>query len=500
MLKRNSKREFFVVLGFFLVVVMALSNGFVMRIYAQEQRVEIYREIEPIGEVIDIVLREYVRDVDMQEIVEGALGGMMGSLDKNSAFVSAEELEMLREETKGEFEGIGVSIKQDEDGKIMVFMPILGSPAAGAGIKPYDIIVAIDGKSTEGMNTSDAADLIRGRRGSYVTLTLLREPAPDAPEGTKSEPFDVKVQRARIPLDSIKESQMLKNDVGYIRISSFSDTTAKDLDKYLNELKPQNMKALILDLRWNAGGLLSASKEVCELFLPPESLVTYTKGRPREDGSPSKDDMRLFTGREPALPAGLPVVILANAETASAAEIVTGALQYYQRAIVVGEKTFGKGSVQTIIPLPRPPNSGLRLTTALYYTPADVTIDHQGILPDVEVEMDRDQELELAKQMYASFERNIENQYRQNHGSMTPGYEVTEETVEDLPLARAIELLAETSTWDELIKKYHRDVHETQVASEFNTVNDPMRKNGAKDKPEGEAEGEAEGEEAAPVQ
>lgn len=498
MLKRNSKREFFVVLGFFLVVVMALSNGFVMRIYAQEQRVEIYREIEPIGEVIDIVLREYVRDVDMKDVVEGALRGMMGSLDKNSAYVSAEELELLREETKGEFEGIGVSIKQDEEGKIMVFMPILGSPAAQAGIRPYDIILAIDGKSTEGMNTSDAADLIRGRRGSYVTLTLLREPAPDAQEGEAPEPFDVKVQRARIPLESIKESQMLKNDVGYVRLYSFSDTSAKDLEKYINDLKTQNMKALVLDLRWNSGGLLTASKEVCELFLPPDSLVTYTKGRPREDGSPSKDDMRLFTSREPAVPATLPVIVLVNGETASAAEIVTGALQFYQRAIVVGQKTFGKGSVQTIIPLQRPVNSGLRLTTALYYTPADVTIDHQGILPDVEVEMNRDQELDLAKQMYASFERNIENQYRQNHGSMTPGYDVNEETVEDLPLARAIEIFGESANWDEMIKKYHRDVHETQVAAETNTVNDPMRKNGAKADPTTETEGE--GEETAPEQ
>lgn len=481
MQKRNTKRDFFTVLGFCLVMILALSNGFLMRIYAQEQQVEIYREIEPIGDVIDIILREYVRDVDMGEIVEGALSGMVGSLDRNSAYVSAEELEALREETKGEFEGIGVSIKQDDNGNIMVFMPIVGSPAALAGIKPYDLIVAIDGKSTEGMNTMDAADLIRGRRGSYVTLTLLREPDPDAAEGEKAEPFDVKVQRARIPLESIKESQMLTNEVGYIRLNTFSDTTAKDLEKYLNELSAQNMKALVLDLRWNYGGLLTASKEVCELFLPPDSLVTYTRGRTREDGSASKDDMRLSTSKQPVLPLDLPVIVLANSETASAAEIVTGALQFYQRAIVVGQKTFGKGSVQTIIPLQRPANSGLRLTTALYYTPANVTIDHQGILPDVEVEMNRDQELDLAKQMYESFERNIENQFHQNHGSMTPGYEVTEETVEDLPLARAIEILTEQVTWDELIKKYHRDIHETQVAAESNTLNDPKRKNGTRE-------------------
>ncbi|OQB38377.1 MAG: putative CtpA-like serine protease [Candidatus Hydrogenedentes bacterium ADurb.Bin179] len=473
MSSKNSKREFFVVLGFCIVVVLAITNGFVLRIYAQEQRVEIYREIEPIGDVIDIILREYVRDVDIKEVVEGALGGMMGSLDRNSAYVSAEELEALREETKGEFEGIGVSIKQDEEGNLMVFMPILGSPAAKAGILPYDLILAIDGKSTEDMDTSDAADLIRGRRGTFVTLTLLREPGPDAAEGAEAEPFEVKVERARIPLESIKESQMLLNEVGYIRLNSFSDTTSKDLEKYINELLTQGMKTLVLDLRWNSGGLLSASKEVCELFLPKDSLVTYTRGRAREDGSPNKDDMLLRTEKNPILPQDLPIVILVNEETASAAEIVTGALQYYQRAIVLGEKTFGKGSVQTIIPLQRPPDSGLRLTTALYYTPADVTIDHQGILPDVEVKMDRDQELDLAKQMYASFERAFENQYHQNHGSMTPGYEVTEETVEDLPLARAVEILTEPEPWETLIKKYHRAIEETQVAAESNTVINP---------------------------
>ncbi|MCK5862434.1 MAG: hypothetical protein KAH38_08105, partial [Candidatus Hydrogenedentes bacterium] len=164
---------------------------------------------------------------------------------------------------------------------------------------------------------------------------------------------------------------------------------------------------------------------------------------------------------------------IANSETASSAEIVTGALQFHQRAIVIGEKTFGKGSVQTVIPLQQPKKTALRLTTALYYTPADVTIDHQGILPDIEVPMTREEELELANQMYEAFENDPESQYHQNHGSMTPGYEVTEETVEDLLLVRAMEIFAEGVGWKELIQKYHRDIHETQVASETNTLNDP---------------------------
>lgn len=470
MINRNSKRDFFIVLIFLLTLILALTNGFLLRINAQTKTVEIYREIEPIGDVIDIVLKEYVREIDIQEIVQGALSGIMSSLDKNSSFITAAEMEALREDIKGEFDGIGVSIKQDEEGNIVVFMPILGSPAAAAGIKPQDVIVAIDGKSTEGMTTADAAELIRGRRGTFVVLTILRKAQDGESSDTTPEPFDIKVQRAKIPLESVKEAQMLIHNIGYVRVNSFSDTTAKDMERHIKDLVAQNMKGLVVDLRWNSGGLLSASKQVCELFLPRNSLVTYTRGRIREDGSPSKEDMRLYTSEKPILPPDLPLIILVNSESASAAEIVTGAMQYYQRAIVIGEKTFGKGSVQTVIPLQRPPNTGLRITTALYYTPADVTIDHQGILPDVEVKMTREQEIALAKQMYASFEHNLENQYRQNHGRMTPGYEVTEETVEDLPLARAVEILAENLSWNEILRKYHRDVRETQIASETNTA------------------------------
>ncbi len=475
MSKRDSKKDFFITLGFLVCLVLLLSNGFVDRIFAQEGSVDVYREMEPIGTVLDLILREYVKPVEMDAVVQGALSGIMGSLDRNSAFVTPEEFEALQEETKGEFDGIGVSIKQDEEGRIIVFMPILGSPASKAGLKPYDIVVAIDGTPTEGMDTAQAASLIRGKRGTTVKLSILRNPPKDAPEGTQPETFDIDVERARIPLESVKEAQMLKNNIGYIRISSFSDTTAKDTEAKIKELLDQGMKALVLDLRWNPGGLLSASKEACELFLPEGSLVTYTRGRGSEDGAPGKDDMRLSTTRQPVMPADIPIIILTNGETASSAEIVTGALQFHQRAIVVGDKTFGKGSVQTVIPLQKPEKSALRLTTALYYTPADVTIDHQGILPDVEAPMTREQELALGKQMFEAYEADPENQYRQNHGSMTEGYEVTENTAEDLTLLKAVEMLNEGLNWQQLLQKYHRDVRETQVASDTNTLNNPRR-------------------------
>ena len=462
--KRDSKAEFVSLLGFLLVLVLLLSNGFAARISAEEKSVDVYREIEPIGVVLDTILRDYVRDVDIGNVVQGALIGMMGSLDRNSSFITAEDLEEMRDDTKGEFEGIGVSIQPDPDGYIMVFHPLPGSPAAEAGIKPFDKIIAVDGKSTKGMTTADASKLIKGPRGTTVTLTVNRKDR-NAPPDVKPEVLTFTVNRAKVPLESIKESQMLKGNVGYVRLSDFKDNTGRDLAKKLQEFLDQGMKAFVLDLRWNPGGLLTASKDTVELFLPKGSLVTYTKGRAGADGGANKDDLRLFTEKNPVLPEGLPVVILVNRNTASSAEIVTGSMQFHERALVLGEKTFGKGSVQTIIPMQNPKNTALRLTTALYYTPADVTIDHQGILPDIELAMTPEQEEALAKQMYESFKDNPDNQYHQNHGSMSD-YPATEKTVDDTQLKRALEVLAEDGVWANLVKKYHRDVHETQMTAE----------------------------------
>ncbi|MCK5861266.1 MAG: PDZ domain-containing protein, partial [Candidatus Hydrogenedentes bacterium] len=286
MAKRDSKRDFFVTLGFLVCLILLLSNGFLERIEATESDVDVYREIEPIGSVLDIILREYVQPVEMEAVVEGALSGIMSSLDRNSAFVTAAQFQALQEDTRGEFDGIGVSIKQNDEGRIIVFMPLPGSPASAAGIKPFDIIAAVDGTTTEGLDTAQTAQLIRGKRNTTVMLSILRNPGEDAAEDAEPETFDVEVKRARIPLESVKETQMLQDKVGYIRISSFSDTTAEDTEKSIKELLDQGMKALVLDVRWNPGGLLSASKEVCELFLPKGLLVTYTRGRARADGSP----------------------------------------------------------------------------------------------------------------------------------------------------------------------------------------------------------------------
>ncbi len=504
MLKRNSKSEFIGLLTFLVITIFMLSNGFIARIAADSNVTDVYQQVEPIGDVLSKILQEYVHNPDMEQVVEGALIGMMGSLDRHSSFIPEKTLRSMREDTRGEFEGIGVSIKEGDDGGIMVYAPIIGSPASEAGIMPFDIIIAIDGQSAEGMSLSEAADLIRGQRGTTVNLTIARKVQSEV----VPQILEIKVKRDKVPLESIKEARVLEGGVGYIRISDFKDNTARELRSRINEFLDEGMTAFVLDLRWNPGGLLTASKEVCELFLPRGSLVTYTRGRLSEAGDSNKDDMELYTERSPVLPEGFPMVVLVNKSTASSAEIVTGALQYSQRALIVGEKTFGKGSVQTIIPLHRPAQTALRLTTALYYTPAGVTIDQQGILPDVEVVMDMENERLLLNQLYESYKDDPAMINRQNHGSVT-GNEVSvvgidqkeqedelkllisevygdnavdllEEIiaqtgmsgriVEDTPFLRAVEILQEDSVWDNLLQKYHKDVKETHIAADISGI------------------------------
>jgi len=385
---------------------------------------------------------------------------MMASLDQHSSYISAEALRELTEDTEGQFDGIGVKIQMDDQDRIIVFQPLPDSPAVKAGIRALDRILAIDGVSSEGMTLPDAAKLIRGPRGTMVRLTVER--GYDDENG-ESEIEEIDVKRGKIPLESIKEARILEGGIGYIRVSDFKKNTADDLAERIEAFLDDGMTSFVLDLRWNSGGLLSASKEACELFLAKNTLVTYTQGRKDENGKPT-EQMRLYTERAPKVPKGFPLVVLVNEQTASSAEIVTGALQFWAKALIVGEKTYGKGSVQTIIPLRRPTESALRLTTALYYTPAEVTIHHQGIKPDVQEPMDREHQGALWEQMVASYQDDPDMIDRQNHGGVT-GNEVTDETVEDVQLKRAVEILTEDPVFDNLLAKYHKDTSETQVAA-----------------------------------
>jgi carboxyl-terminal processing protease len=457
---KSYRSQFLGLFIFLAATTLVLTNGFVARIFAQENGAEIVTKIEPIAVVLDEIMKHYVEDPDADKVIEGALIGMMNSLDDHSSYVPPQVYQEITEDTEGEFDGIGVQIKLDDDKNIVIFHPLPGSPAAKAGLIGNDVIVKIDDISTQGLSLDEAKDLIRGARGTVVHLTLYRDYED---ESIAPEVLEIDVTRGRIPLESVMEARVLESGVGYMRISDFKKTTANEITTRLKELEKQGMKSLILDLRWNPGGLLSASKEVSELFLPEGTKVTYTKGRHQSDGTVS-EEITLFTEREPIIPQSYPIVLLVNEQTASSSEIVTGALQYYERALVVGMKTFGKGSVQTIIPLRRPKDSALRLTTALYYTPADVTINKHGILPDIEVPLPIEQWRELFLQMRASWETDPSMQNLQNHGSVT-GDDVDENTVEDVQLKRAVEVLREDAVWENLLKKYHKDTAETQVAA-----------------------------------
>ncbi len=456
----NSKSQFLSLLVFLTGAVLVLSNGFAGRVLAQDDQVDVYRSIAPIGEALNEIVENYVDDPNVDEIVEGALVGMMNALDRHSSYISADMFREMRQETEGQFDGIGVSIRMDDDQNITVFQPIPGSPAATAGIHAGDMIVEIDEVSTQGMGLGDAAQRIRGPEGTTVHLTVLR---PVDAEGSDHEILEFEIERGKIPIESIVEARVLEGGVGYVRLSDFKGNTASDLADRIEDLKEEGMTSLVLDLRWNPGGLLSASKEVAELFLPTDTLVTYTKGRTPGSGVLG-DDLRLYTSRQPVVPENFPIIVLTNESTASSSEIVTGALQYWSRAIVVGEKTYGKGSVQTVIPLRRPAESALRLTTAHYYTPGDVTIDEEGIRPDVEVPLPLEDQRRLLQQMYESYESDAALRHEQNHGSVT-GNEVTDDTVEDVQLKRAVEILREDDVFERLVARYHRDVSETQVAA-----------------------------------
>ncbi|MCX5771311.1 MAG: S41 family peptidase, partial [Candidatus Hydrogenedentes bacterium] len=261
------------------------------RIFAQGKDVDVYSKVQPIGEVLNTILDEYVRDPDVDKVVEGALVGMMNSLDKHSSFISADVLKQMKDETRGEFEGIGVHITLDEQKNIVVAQPLADSPAAKSGVMAGDIIAKIDGVSTSGMALEEASKRIKGPRGEEVRLTLYRRH-----EDAEPEILELAIKRGPIPLESIKEARILQNGIGYIRISDFKDNTARDLAKNISKLQDQGMASLVLDLRWNPGGLLTASKEVSELFLPKNTLVTYTEGR-KVGRSDMTQDMKFYTDR-----------------------------------------------------------------------------------------------------------------------------------------------------------------------------------------------------------
>ena len=329
-----------------------------------------YKYLELFGDVFERVRKDYVEDVSDQELLESAINGMLTALDPHSGYMAAEMFEDMQENTRGEFGGLGIEVTM-EAGVVKVVSPIDDTPAARAGIQSGDYIIAIDGEPAIGLVLSEAVDKMRGPVNSPITVTIRRAGV---------EAFDVDLVRAVITVQSVRSRVEGNDDVGYIRINTFTEQTQRGLERSIEKLEEEigdSLKGYVLDMRNNPGGLLDQAVFVADSFLDRGEIVS-TRTRHSEQ-------TQRYNARPGDLSGGKPVVVLINAGSASASEIVAGALQDHGRAIVLGTKSFGKGSVQTIIPLARG-ESAMRLTTARYYTPSGKSIQATGITPDIEVQ------------------------------------------------------------------------------------------------------------------
>jgi carboxyl-terminal processing protease len=398
-----------------------------------------YESIELFTDVLAIVKKSYVEEVDTKKLIYGAINGMLASLDPHSSFMPPDTYKELKLDTKGEFGGLGIEISI-KDGVLTVISPIEDTPAYRAGLKSGDQILKIDDKFTKDMTIMDAVKRMRGAKGTKVTLTIMREGF--------DKPKDFPLTRDIIQVNSVK-FKMLDDGYGYVRIAQFQEKTSDDLQRALaslNETGKGKLKGLVLDLRNDPGGLLDQAVKVSETFLDEGKLIVYTEGR-------EKDAQMKFSSRKGDKQPNYPIVVLINSGSASASEIVAGALQDHKRAVVMGVQSFGKGSVQTIIPLSD--NSGLRLTTAKYFTPSGRSIQAKGITPDIAVERIELASTEKKESMHLR-EKDLENHFENDKkepssekSETLPLYKTDEQVKNDYQLLRALDLL---KGW-EILKK-----------------------------------------------
>ena len=366
--------------GFSRLMVLIMLVGLPAQVLYAEESIEepkpdTYNKLKIFSEVLSLIESNYVESVESDTIINGAIRGMVKALDPHTSYLPPVSYKEMQVETTGKFGGLGIEISI-RDGVLTVVSPIEETPAFKVGIKAGDKIIKIEEESTLDMTLQDAVSLLRGETGSPVTITIFRD--------SFKAPKEFTIVRAIIKVRSVVH-KLYKKDIGYIKIRSFSKNTSVDLDKALAELEKKEISKLILDLRNNPGGLLNQAVEVTDRFLNRENLIVYTKGRSDEQ------NMR-FTSHDKVAGVSYPLIVLVNSGSASASEIVAGALQDLNRAIILGTPTFGKGSVQTIIPLSD--GSALRLTTARYYTPSGRVIQENGIEPDIIIERKIPEELE----------------------------------------------------------------------------------------------------------
>ena len=410
-------------LAFFLVFSICLIESNIAR---AENRQETYKQLNLFGDVFQRVQEQYVEEVTDKKLIESAISGMLQSLDPHSSYLSPESYKDMQVKTKGKFGGLGIEITM-EDGVVKVVSPIDETPAANAGMKSGDLIIGINGESIRGLSINDAVSQLRGPVGSKVVITVVRD---------KKDPFEIEIIRDVIKIRSVRHN-IIKN-IGYVRLTTFSDTTTSGLEKSVDKIKKElgkKFQGLILDLRNNPGGLLNQSISVTDSFLNQGEIVS-TQGRKDDDTS------RIFAKKGDIID-GKPMIVLINSGSASASEIVAGALKDHSRAIIVGTRSFGKGSVQSIIPLAG--NGAMRLTTARYYTPSGISIQAKGIEPDIVVEAGI---TELTKQMPANRrEENLrgaldkkEKDSKKNNVDK-PELSPVEKLLQDNQISRAVDLI-----------------------------------------------------------
>jgi len=373
-------------LGLLLVFNLAVGVKVLTSSAAADSDDAGYENLTVFTRALQLIRQDYVdpNKIGYKDLTYSALRGMLGSLDPHSQFMQPTDFRDMQDETRSEFGGLGIVVST-KDGVITVVSPMEDTPGFRAGILPGDQILRINGTTTEKMSLQDAIDLLRGDPGQRVTLTIFRP--------SNKETKDYVLQREIIKVASVKDAKILDQSItgnfkiGYLRITQFNEPTAQELAQKLNELQAKGMQALIIDLRYNPGGLLTSAVDVCGLFLPPKTMVVYTEGR---DASQRRE---YDTAKNEKQRPNFPMVLLVNGGSASGSEIVAGALKDLNRAILVGETTFGKGSVQSVIQLPD--GSALRLTTAKYYTPSKQVIHEKGITPNIKASLSPDQERAL---------------------------------------------------------------------------------------------------------
>ncbi|MCH2403037.1 MAG: S41 family peptidase [Candidatus Nitrosopelagicus sp.] len=429
------------VISFFLFcIIIALS---VTGSTASKNK-ETYEYLDLFGQIFDRVRSQYVDNVTDEELIEKAIDGMLTGLDPHSGYMDEEVWEEMQMETQGKFGGLGIEITMEE-GFVKVISPIEDTPAYKAGVLAGDFIIQIDDAPVFGLTLSEAVDLMRGEKGEPITITISREGV---------EPFEVNIIRDIIKIQSVKYE--IFDNVGYLRITSFTEQTESGLIKYIKKIKEEldnKQIGFVLDLRSNPGGLLKQSVKVSDIFLEQGEIVS-TRGR-------NKEDILRYRAKKGDRINGQPLIVLINGGSASASEIVAGALQDHKRAIIVGTKSFGKGSVQTIIPFKKSGNNksttGIRLTTARYYTPSGESIQGKGIMPDIIIEQGTFESKEFKRYSEADLKDSLDNEDNENKNDENS--DTDEETEEknrldtDYQLARAVDLIQGIGIYQETLSE-----------------------------------------------